>query len=119
MEPPLLDIHMNIPAWPGLILAIGVLVTRVSAIEVTACDAQPRARIGHADGYTCNALMLMPWGDCHQAPLGSSGTGRQLCCELLAPILSLHQYMQNILAVGSRYTPLCTQVKRQQTRDAV
>ena len=29
------DIHMNIPAWPGLIAAIGVLTTRVSALEVT------------------------------------------------------------------------------------
>ncbi len=35
MEPPMFDIHMNIPAWPGLIAAIGVLTTRVSALEVT------------------------------------------------------------------------------------
>ncbi len=34
MEPPMLDIHMNIPVWPGLIAAIGVLTTRVSALEV-------------------------------------------------------------------------------------
>ena len=35
MEPPMFDIHMNIPSWPGLIAAIGVLTTRVSALEVT------------------------------------------------------------------------------------
>ena len=34
MEPPLMDVHMNIPVWPGLISAVGILITRVSAVEV-------------------------------------------------------------------------------------
>ena len=52
MEPPLMDIHMNIPAWPGLIAAIGILITRVSAVEVTSGHANthhiPCAQLGYA-----------------------------------------------------------------------
>ena len=48
-----MDIHMNIPAWPGLIAAIGILITRVSAVEVTSTtDASAKtlssAQLGHA-----------------------------------------------------------------------
>ncbi len=51
-----MDTHMNIPAWPGLIAAIGILITRVSAVEVTSgqrmlyhrsCTAGP-----HLPAYT-------------------------------------------------------------------
>ena len=43
MEPPLMDVHMNISAWPGLIAAVGILITRVSAVEVTSdniCESE-------------------------------------------------------------------------------
>jgi hypothetical protein len=33
-EPPLLDAEMHVDAWPNLVSAAGVLITRVSAIEV-------------------------------------------------------------------------------------
>ena len=51
MEPPMFDIHMNIPAWPGLIAAIGVLTTRVSALEVIKDHVLPSSPVDMETSY--------------------------------------------------------------------
>ena len=79
MEPPLLDVHMNIPAWPGLIAAVGVLITRVSALDVRDSDSSDccpcpqqnlRLRCDQEGNDLCTGLHY------HQIGKRSQGKGR-------------------------------------------